>query len=54
LNKLAANFSSAQILVTGYQVIGQDFIMPPNVRLMNYIRDIKELLDEVNMVTEEK
>lgn len=54
LNKLAANFSSTQILVTGYQVIGQDFIMPPNVRLMNYIRDIKELLDEVNMVTEEK
>lgn len=54
LNKLAANFSSAKILVTGYQVIGQDFIMPPNVKLMNYIRDIKELLDEVNLVTEEK
>jgi DNA-binding transcriptional MerR regulator len=54
LNKLSANFSSTQILVTGYQVIGQDFIMPDNVKLMNYIRDIKELLDEVNMVTEEK
>lgn len=54
LNKLAANFSSAKILVTGYQVIGQDFIMPPNVKLMNYIRDIKELLEEVNLVTEEK
>lgn len=54
LNKLSANFSTAQILVTGYQVIGHDFIMPPNVKLMNYIRDIKELLDEVNMVTEEK
>lgn len=54
LNKLAANFSKAHILVTGYQVIGQDFVMPPNVKLMNYIRDIKELLDEVNMVPEEK
>lgn len=54
LNQLAANFSTAQILVTGYQVIGQDFIMPPNVKLMNYIRDIKELLDEVNLVTEVK
>lgn len=53
LNKLAANFSKAQILVTGYQVIGQDFIMPPNVKLMNYIRDIKELLDEVNLVAED-
>jgi DNA-binding transcriptional MerR regulator len=54
LNKLAASFSTAHILVTGYQVIGQDFIMPPNVKLMNYIRDIKELLDEVKMVIEEK
>lgn len=51
LNKLAANFATAYILVTGYQVIGQDFVMPPNVKLMNYIRDIKELLDEVNMLT---
>lgn len=54
LNKLSASFSTAQILVTGYQVIGQDFIMPRNVKLMNYIRDIKELLDEVNLVTENK
>lgn len=54
LNKLSADFPKPQILVTGYQVIGQDFVMPPNVRLMNYIRDIKVLLDEVNLVSEEK
>ncbi len=54
LNKLSADFPKPQILVTGYQVIGQDFVMPPNVKLMNYIRDIKELLDEVNLVSEEK
>lgn len=54
LNLLASNFSKTQILVTGYQVIGQDLVMPPNVKLMNYIRDIKVLLDEVNLVPEEK
>ncbi len=50
LNTLAARFSETKILVTGYQVIGQDFVMPSNVTLMNYIRDIKELLDELNLV----
>jgi DNA-binding transcriptional MerR regulator len=50
LNSLAARFSETKILVTGYQVIGQDFVMPANVTLMNYIRDIKELLDELNLV----
>lgn len=50
LNTLAARFSETKILVTGYQVIGQDFVMPSNVTLMNYIRDIKELLEELNLV----
>lgn len=54
LNTLASRFSTTQILVTGYQVIGQDFIMPPNVKQMNYIRDIRELLDELNLIPEEK
>lgn len=54
LNKLSADFPKPQILVTGYQLIGQDFVMPPNVKLMNYIRDIKILLDEVNLVSEKK
>jgi MerR family transcriptional regulator, light-induced transcriptional regulator len=54
LNSLAARFSDTKILVTGYQVIGQDLVMPPNVTLMNYIRDIKELLDDLNLVSNEK
>ncbi|MFN3997509.1 MerR family transcriptional regulator [Algoriphagus sp.] len=49
LNTLAARFSETKILVTGYQVIGQDFEMPQNMTLMNYIRDIKELLDDLNL-----
>ncbi|WP_111668768.1 MerR family transcriptional regulator [Algoriphagus litoralis] len=54
LNLLAENFSKTQILVTGYQVIGQDLMLPPNVKLMTYIRDIKVLLDEMTLVPQEK
>ncbi|MBC6365651.1 MerR family transcriptional regulator [Algoriphagus sp. AK58] len=54
VNALAERFSSSQILVTGYQVIGQDLIFPKNVRQMNYIRDIKELLEELEPVGQEK
>lgn len=54
LNHLAERFSKTRILVTGYQVIGQDLVMPSNVKLMNYIRDIKDLLEEISLVSDEK
>jgi MerR family transcriptional regulator, light-induced transcriptional regulator len=54
LNALAERFSKTQLLVTGYQVIGHDLVMPANVKLMNYIRDIKDFLDEINLVPEVK
>jgi DNA-binding transcriptional MerR regulator len=54
VNALSDRFSSCQILVTGYQVIGQDLVFPKNVRQMNYIRDIKELLEELEEVSQEK
>ncbi|HSF53518.1 MAG TPA: MerR family transcriptional regulator [Algoriphagus sp.] len=53
LNALSVRFSAAQILVSGYQVIGQDLSLPPNVRQMNYLRDIKELLEEINSIPQE-
>lgn len=53
LNALSVRFSAAQILVSGYQVIGQDLSFPPNVRQMNYLRDIKELLEEINSIPQE-
>lgn len=52
LNELAGRFAQTQILVTGYQIIGHDLVMPPNVRVMNYLRDIKILLDEINLISE--
>lgn len=54
LNSLSKRFDTAKILVTGYQVIGQDLIFPSNVRLLNYIRDIKEFLEELERIEQEK
>jgi DNA-binding transcriptional MerR regulator len=54
LYALAERFSDTKILVTGYQVIGQDLIFPSNMRQLNYIRDINVFLDELEVVGQEK
>lgn len=47
VSALSERFTTSQILVTGYQVIGQDLCFPENVRKLSYIRDIKDLLEEL-------
>lgn len=54
LNLISNRFPKATILVSGYQVIGQDLVFPANVRLLNYIRDIKDFLEEIKSVIQEK
>lgn len=54
IDAISERFQDAEILMTGYQVIGQDLSFPSNVRLLNYIRDIKELLEEIEQVPQEK
>lgn len=54
LNGLSKRFANAEILVTGYQVIGQDLKFPANVRQLNYIKDIKDFLEELEAVPLEK
>uniref|UniRef100_UPI0040471989 MerR family transcriptional regulator n=1 Tax=Algoriphagus sp. TaxID=1872435 RepID=UPI0040471989 len=54
INALADRFASAQILVTGYQVLGQDLRFPENVSQISYIRDIKDLLEELIPTFQEK
>ncbi|WP_026952597.1 MerR family transcriptional regulator [Algoriphagus mannitolivorans] len=54
INSLSAKFPESQILVSGHQVIGQDFTFPSNVRQMMYIRDIKDFLEEIHEVPQEK
>ena len=51
---ISERFSTSKILVTGYQVIGQDLTFPSNVQQLNYIREINELLEELNEVYLEK
>jgi methanogenic corrinoid protein MtbC1 len=51
LNELSSRFSDVQILVSGYQVIGQDISFPSNVYQLNYLRDFKDLLLEINLIT---
>ncbi|MDF2156365.1 MerR family transcriptional regulator [Algoriphagus sp. CAU 1675] len=54
INELAGQFENSRILLTGYQVIGQDLEMPSNVIQLNYIRDIKTMLDEISKIPQEK
>jgi len=54
VSALSERFSGAQLLVTGYQIIGQDLEFPENVQQLNYIRDIKDLLEELEPVYQEK
>ena len=54
VRSLSDKFPACQILVSGMQVIGQDFSFPTNVRQMMYIRDIKDFLEEIHEVPQEK
>jgi DNA-binding transcriptional MerR regulator len=51
---LSERFSNSQILLSGYQIVGQDLKFPQNVKTMHYIRQIKEYLDEIEQVLIEK
>jgi len=54
IDLLSKKFSSAEIFVSGYQVVGQDLSLGPNVRQFTYIREVKDLLDEIDQVFVEK
>jgi DNA-binding transcriptional MerR regulator len=54
VNGLADQFKESQLLVTGYQVIGQDLNFHTNVRQLNYIRDIKDFLEELEVVPQDR
>ncbi len=46
LARLGDDFPHTQILLTGYQVVGQDLRLPPNVQVFNQIEDLVRFLDE--------
>jgi len=54
IDALSERFHKAQILLSGYQIVGQDLKFPKNVKTLHYIRQIKEYLDEIEQVLIEK
>ncbi|MDA1269366.1 MAG: helix-turn-helix-type transcriptional regulator, partial [Bacteroidetes bacterium] len=54
IHELSERFGQAKILITGYQVLGQDLTSPANVSQISYIRDVKDLLEDFNPVFQEK
>ncbi|RZS95623.1 MerR family transcriptional regulator [Cecembia calidifontis] len=54
LEALADRFSATKIIVSGYQIVGQDLKLPKNVFAMHYIRQLKDYLKEIEFATQEK
>ncbi len=50
LNSLSDRFSESEILISGYQVLGQDLKISSNIHVMQYLKDIKEYLTTLNNV----
>lgn len=50
LHSLSERFPDAGILVSGYQIVGQDLTIPSNVHVMHYLKDIKEYLHSLTSV----
>lgn len=44
VNSLGTRFPDSMVLVSGYQVIGKDLKLPPNIHVMHYLKDIKDYL----------
>ncbi len=48
LEKLSLTFPDTKILITGYQVVGQDLKVPSNIQIMHKIEDLIDILDNIN------
>lgn len=46
VNKLASHFPDKKILLSGFQVVGQDLSLPKNVSVFNRINDLVEFVEE--------
>jgi DNA-binding transcriptional MerR regulator len=47
VNTFTTKFSKSKILLTGYQVVGQDIQVPENAIILNQLKDLVELLEEL-------
>ncbi|MBW3469287.1 MerR family transcriptional regulator [Arthrospiribacter ruber] len=51
---ISQEFNESEIVISGYQIVGQDLRFPKNVKALHYIRQIKEYLEELEQVFQEK
>ena len=54
LKTLANKFDESEILVSGYQVVGQDLDLPENVRVITHINHLIEFVEEQNYYAKQK
>ncbi|WP_373495405.1 MerR family transcriptional regulator [Aquiflexum sp.] len=54
IDTLAKRFSKSEIIVSGYQIVGQEIRFPKNVKALNYIRQIKEYLEQIDEILVER
>lgn len=47
IHRLGKTFEQSKVLVSGYQVVGQDLDTPENVIILNKISDLTDLLEEL-------
>ncbi|WP_234737120.1 MerR family transcriptional regulator [Tellurirhabdus bombi] len=44
VNKIAKTFPYAHLLLTGYQVVGQDIVLPENATIINNLEDLRHIV----------
>jgi len=54
IDALNERFEISNILLTGFQVLGQDLKIPPNVKVVQHLGHIKHMLEEMEAVGENK
>ncbi|WP_114748293.1 MerR family transcriptional regulator [Pleomorphovibrio marinus] len=47
INDLSNRYSKSNIWISGYQVLGRDLNIPDNVRVLHYLKEIKEYLQDL-------
>ncbi len=50
IEELSDKYRNSHIWISGYQVIGKDLYIPENVRVLHYLKEIKEFLEELSEV----
>jgi MerR family transcriptional regulator, light-induced transcriptional regulator len=47
INFLSDKFHQSEILLSGYQIVGQNLKFPKNIKPLNYLRSLKEYLEDL-------